>query len=250
MNLFKKHIQHLLKLTIILFVFSSCNLFEKETRKANTYYWLMDLNDGGKVTSTADGSSITSDIRFLARGTSYGETPAGEWNIEIEMFTYLGLNDNTNGMVSSGYYSGELYFPEFEQDVSELLLGILNPETQTTAFYSTGTFEMPYFYTNPGQYYVEVVGDDGSVVTIDGQQPILTCWPETMNADLRGASKKEISEVEIFFDMVDNSELAVNDLSCSGAIYKFETEAERDGWLLAHPQPDYLANPKLIPLSN
>ena len=106
---------------------------------------------------------------------------------------------------------------------------------------------MPYFYTNPGQYYVEVVGDDGTVVTIEGQQPVLTCWPETMNAELRGTSKKEIPEVVIFFDMVDNSEIEVNDLSCRGTIYKFETEAERDGWLLAHPQPDYLANPKLIP---
>ena len=247
MNLFRKHTLHLLRLAIMLIAFSSCNLFENETPKARTSYWLIDLNDGGKVTSTADGNSITSDIRFLVRGTFDGETPAGKWNVEIDMYTYLGLHENTNGMVSSGYYSGEIYFPEFEQDVSELPLGILNPETQTTTFFGTGTFEMPYFYTNPGQYYVEVVGDDGTVVTIEGQQPVLTCWPETMNAELRGTSKKEIPEVVIFFDMVDNSEIEVNDLSCRGTIYKFETEAERNGWLLAHPQPDYLANPKLIP---
>jgi len=163
------------------------------------------------------------------------------------MYTYLGLYENTNGMVSSGYYSGEIYFPEFESGISELPLGVYDAETKTSAFYSTGTFDMPYFYTNPGQYYVEVVGDDGTVVTIEGKQPVLTCWPETMNAELRGVSKKEISEVGIFFDMVDNSGIEVNDLVCRGSIYKFKTEAERDGWLLAHPQSDYLAEPKLIP---
>lgn len=242
------YIERITWLLFLLFSLSGCNKDGPGDNIANSKFWLINIDDGGKVITTGDGESIQADVRMVVRGTFQGETPEGVWVISIDQYTYMDLTENVQqDQILEGYYSGKNYYSSFDVETSKYTLPIFDNQHSFTYYFGSETGELPFFMSDPGKYFLKILGDDGNLYEQSGTQLFMTCWPETFEMELGGTNKDELTIVRITFDMVDEQGISASPLTVYGTVYSFGTENERAEWMENHPLVDYLEEPELIP---
>lgn len=210
-------------------------------------YWLLDINDGKKITTMDDeGNSVVSTVRFIVRGYLEGNSPDGNCSLDMRMYNYMSLEDN-NIEDAWGYYSGSIYWQTLSVPVSKLLLGIVDSDNNISYTYGSELFDLPFFNSEPGNFSVEALGDDGKLFTISGSQLFLLGWPESLKINLGGSGSGSFTTVQIFLDMIDQMGLSVSDLYISGNVYEFDSKSEMESWSSEHPLADYKNSPLDIP---
>jgi hypothetical protein len=227
-------------------IICSCN--EDNPINLEKKYWLIDINDGGLVTTSDGETDVKSHIRMVVRGTFEGATPEGTWDLSIDQYTYMDLTENVQDEhILEGYYSGKNYYTNANIDIKQHEVGIPSLTDKTSLFFYSDDRTMPYFLSSPGEYYYKVQGDDGRIEEFRGEQLFLTSYPETMRMHLSGLESNNLSTVEIVFKMLTESGLTSSSLKVYGSIYVFDTNAALNDWMDQHPLVDYLEDPKTIP---
>ena len=220
-----------------------------EQEQSQSYFWLLDINDGAKVTtSDGEGGSVKSTVRFIVRGWLEGETPDGDFTVDMKMYNYMDIEEN-GAEDAWGYYSGSIYWQTMNVPVTKLLLGIVDSENKISYTYGSEDYTLPYFNAESGKYKVESVGDDGTPIEISGTQYFLVAWPESMKIKLGGTSPDVFNTVEIYMNMLDATGIFVTDLYITGNVYQFNSETEMNSWISTHPKADYKDTPEQIPFN-
>lgn len=225
----------------------SCD-FTDGLSKYETKYMIADFDDAGEVISIQEGSEQYSYLRFVVRGRHSGNTPEGKWLFEVHMYTYIDVYKNTEmeGKLK-GYYSGEIYFPEFELNVSKLKVDLQEPRRSDTFFFVTDKTELPYYYTNPGRYYIEYVKDNWKIFAIEGVQPVISCLPEDIRIGFIGFNYEGRFTPSISIDIVDRDDVVISTIKCTGYMWEFYNTENSEEWERYNPLTDYLENPEDIP---
>ncbi len=217
-------------------------------RKFETKYMIADFDDGGEVISTQDNSDQYSYLRFVVRGSHSGKTPEGKWLFEVHMYTYIDLYKGTEmeGKLK-GYYSGEIYFPEFEINVSKLNVNPQEPRRSDTFFYIADQTKLPYYYTNPGRFYVEYIQEGWKIHAIEGFQPVITCLPEDMRIGFVGFTYDERITPSLSFNIINRENVVISTIRFRGSLTEFYDIEVSEQWKRFNPMNDYLDNPEDIP---
>ncbi|MCF8359431.1 MAG: hypothetical protein K9H26_11765 [Prolixibacteraceae bacterium] len=235
-------------LVFLLFVLPGCNKDGPGTGMTDSKFWLINIDDGGKVTTTSEGENIQADVRMVVRGTFDGETPEGNWTLDFDQYTFMDMAENVQeDQILEGYYSGKNYYSSVSTAMSPYVLPIFDPTYNVTYYCGSGKCELPFFQSEPGKYYMKLLGDDGNTYEQNGSQLFMTCWPETFEMEMGGTSNDDLTTVRITFDMVDEQGISANPLTVYGTVYSFGTENEREKWIENHPLVNYLEEPGLIP---
>lgn len=234
----------LIVLTALLIL--SCN--EDDTINYDKKYWLIDINDGGLVTTSDGETDVKSHIRMVVRGTLEGATPDGTWDLSIDQYTYMDLTENVQDEhIEEGYYSGKNYYTSVKVGIEKYTLPIYDENNKLSFFFGSEMHKMPFFMSSPGPYYYKVLGDDGTIVRIEGTQLFMTSYPESMKLELAGNKNDNLSAAHISFKMLNEDEITSSPFSVYGSVYVFDNPADRDNWINQHPLVDYLEDPKTIP---
>jgi len=213
-------------------------------------FWLVDIDDGKKVIVSGEGDRFVFTARFLIRSTHQGQTPEGEWPLNIQMFTYFDWKDNpVEETRTEGYLSGKLKYQEQVVEIIKVGMPSVDPQQKGNINYfkSGNDLIMPYPFPVPGKYDYIVWTEDGQAIPFKGQQPWVNSWAKKMKIEFSGSGVNDCNTVSIKVEMIDEEGVSTTDLVIHGNIYKFETEEDMKKWIKTHSQFDYLANPKMIP---
>lgn len=233
---------------VFLSLVALCGCGEGHPFGSSKKYWLIDINDGGIVTTSDGETDLKSHVRMLVRGTYEGETAEGTWDFAIDQYTFMDLTENVQEEnIQEGYYSGKNYYTSVGIELNKYTLPIFNDELKYSYYFGSKAQKLPYFKTSQGKYQVKVLGDDGNLYEQSGNQLFMTCFPENLKIELAGSSKDDLSTVQITFNMVSVDGISNTNLDVSGSIYQFDTKEKRDEWMENHPYNDYLLDPKTIP---
>lgn len=225
----------------------SCD-FHDGFRKHETEYMIAYFDDADEVITFQEDSDQYSYLRFVVRGKHSGSTPEGKWLFDVHMYTYVDLYKNTEmeGKLK-GYYSGEIFFPEFEINVSKLNVDPNEPRRSDTFFYVSDKTEMPYYYTNPGRFYIEYIREEWKIYAIEGLQPVITCLPKDIRIGIEGFTYDDRFTPSLSFDIVNRENDVISNIKCRGSIIEFYDVENSESWESLNPMNDYLDNPEDIP---
>ena len=224
----------------------SCN--EDDPFNPDKKYWLIDINDGGLVTTSDGETDVKSHIRMVVRGTYEGATPEGTWDLSIYQYTYMDLTENVQDEhILEGYYSGKNYYTKVNIDIKQHEVSIPSLTDKTSLFFYSDDRTMPYFMSSAGKYFYKVQADDGRIEEFGGEQLFMTSYPETIRTSLSGLESNNLSTVEIVFKMLTEAGLTSSTLKVYGSIYVFDSSTALNEWMNQHPLIDYLENPETIP---
>lgn len=234
-------------LAAILAGFYSCDKNDGYS-KYETTCMIADFDDAGEVVTTQEDSEQYSYLRFVVRGKHSGNTPEGKWLFEVHMYTYIDVYKNTDleGKLK-GYYSGEIYFPEFEINVSKLKVDPQNPRRSDTFLYVSDATDLPYYYTNPGRFYIEYIKESWKIYAIEGMQPVISCLPEDIRIGFTDFTYDYRLTPSLSFTVVNRENVVISKINCRGYLFEFYKTEDSEQWENLNPMDDYLDNPEDIP---
>lgn len=233
-------------------VLVSCEKIKEELIPETDNYYLIQVNDKSTIISSSDDGPAISTVRFVINATLKSKDFAGSWDFDTQMYNYMDFEDNaTDGRVI-GYMSGSLKWNSYKIPVDKLGIGVVPGNgCDFTTYYSSSPhdFQIPYFNNIiAGPYNYVAIAEDGTQYPFSGSQQFILGWPTMSEVSIGGTdvNPEQSNKVMIYFRMVDVEGITATDVKLKGELKVFNSEESRQEWILAHPFPDYLANPKLI----
>ncbi len=227
----------------------SCDLFEPGFFIGRGRFMAANIFGAGELVTNNEGKDQYSSLRFEIRGTHEGGNIEGGWEFEIHMFVYIDVYKNTEyeGKLS-GYYSGEIYYEYFMVDVLKMKDGLDNPRRDNTIYYMSESQELPYYYTNPGPYCIEVEGEGNKIDSIKGVQPVISVLPIRMKIGFIGQEYPNSTLLTTRINIIDRSDKVISTVFCQGNVIKFSNGESFYNWRNLNPLKNYLEYPEDIPI--